>query len=177
MSTTAVILMCVSFCGLLFISVYRFLKFKDKRNFIAQLLILSLSFGVLFYLFYESGGLVGMGNDENNENNDTDIYFVIVLYLCMLLGMLAQYGHTRYSRPKRRRRKFDLGVFFAPVCASPIVFIPLLAALQNADIDLMKLTAAKMMVFFVAFENGFFWKDYFDNRQKEREHDEKQSRS
>ncbi len=22
------------------------------------------------------------------------------------------------------------------------------------------------MVFFVAFENGFFWKEYFDNRRK-----------
>jgi hypothetical protein len=24
------------------------------------------------------------------------------------------------------------------------------------------------MVFFVAFENGFFWKDYFDQRRKEK---------
>lgn len=170
MSSTAIILICLSFCGLLLIAIHRFAKYKDIRQFIAQVFVLFLSAGVLFWLFYKPDQPVGMGNGGN------DIYFVIVLYLCMLMGMLAQYGYIRYSRPKRRRRKFDFGLFIAPVLASPIVFIPLLAALQNAEIDLRELTTAKMMVFFVAFENGFFWKDYFDNRQKEIANDPKQSR-
>ena len=46
------------------------------------------------------------------------------------------------------------------------MFIPLLAALQNTVDNLQNLTAVKMMVFFVAFENGFFWKEYFDHRLK-----------
>ncbi len=45
----------------------------------------------------------------------------------------------------------------------------LLAALQNADVDLENLTAPRMIVFLVAFENGFFWKEYFDHRRKDKE--------
>jgi hypothetical protein len=64
--------------------------------------------------------------------------------------------------------KFDFGMFVAPVFASPIVFIPLLAALQNtpAITGTQGFSAVNLMVFFVAFENGFFWKEYFDHRRK-----------
>ena len=84
----------------------------------------------------------------------------------MLLGMLAQYGYNYFVTPKSDRKAFDLGVFIAPVFASPVVFIPLLAALQNADIDLTALTIPRMMVFLVAFQNGFFWKDFFDRQRQ-----------
>jgi hypothetical protein len=53
-----------------------------------------------------------------------------------------------------------------PVLASPIVFIPLLASLQNADPDLSRIDVPGFMIFVVAFENGFFWKEYFDNRKR-----------
>jgi hypothetical protein len=86
----------------------------------------------------------------------------------MLLGMAAQYGYNRFEQPKAERKAFDFGLFIAPIFASPIIFIPLLAALQNADLDLTRLTTPKMMVFFVAFENGFFWKEYFDHRRLEK---------
>ncbi len=162
MSSFSGIIICISFAALLGISIHRFMKYRDNRSFVVQIIVLLTSFVVMAAFFYDPEGPVGKGD------GDGDIYFVIVLYLCMLLGMFAQYGHKRFSRPREERGDFDFGVFVAPVFASPIVFIPLLAALQNAEVDLQNLTIVKMMVFFVAFENGFFWKDYFDNRQKER---------
>ena len=119
-----------------------------------------MAFLFLYLLFYQPEVPVARGGNGN------DIYFVIVLYFFMILGMLAHNLFTRFSRPKQQRREFDLGMFFAPVFASPIIFIPLLSALQNANIDLRDLTTAKFMVFLVAFENGFFWKEYFDNRRQ-----------
>ena len=98
---------------------------------------------------------------------------MIILYLCMLLGMAAQYAHNRFFLPKAQRPEFDFGLFLAPIFASPIIFIPLLAAMQNAEVDLAQLTVPKMMVFFVAFENGFFWKEYFDHRRQEKQKGEK----
>ena len=161
-----VVLTSASLVGLLVISIYRFIRFKESRRFIIQLLVIGACFGCLYFLFYAPEIPTPMGGWNN------DIYFVIVLYICMLLGMLAQYGYTHLTQPNNNGNRFDPGLFIAPVLASPIVFIPLLAALQNADVDLQNLTTTKMMVFFVAFENGFFWKAYFDNRRQAGEEDD-----
>ncbi len=163
MSPLLMSLMLISFAGLLALAVYRFVKYRQARGFAAQLLLLIAAFAIIFLLFYTPEEPVVKGSGSN------EIYFVIILYFFMLLGMAAHYAYTYFSRPKKERKKFDPGLFVAPVFASPIIFIPLLAALQNAEIDLQNLTAAKTMVFFVAFENGFFWKEYFDNRRKEKE--------
>lgn len=100
-----------------------------------------------------------------------DFALVAILLVCMLVGMLAQvfYHHFSLPRQKRLRRKIDWGQFFAPACASPIIFVPLMVTLQNANIDFKAMTAPKMMIFFVAFQNGFFWKALFDRKQKELE--------
>jgi hypothetical protein len=94
---------------------------------------------------------------------------VVVLFISMMLGMLAQafYEHFSLARSVRVRKPIDWGLLFAPVCASPIVFIPLLVALQNANIDLRTLTVPRMMIFLVAFQNGFFWKEHFDRKRTE----------
>lgn len=105
--------------------------------------------------------MLGKGSQANETG------FVIVLYLSMLAGMACHYFYGLFLLPQRKRSKFDLGAFLAPVFASPIVFIPLLGAFQNTEVDLTQLTLPKFMVFFVAFENGFFWKEVVDNRRKE----------
>jgi hypothetical protein len=91
------------------------------------------------------------------------------LAICMLAGMFAQYLFRHFEREKRFRRKWDWGLFIAPIFASPIVFIPLAASFQNVDIDLTRqsMTLPRLMIFLVAFENGFFWKEYFDRKRKE----------
>ncbi len=155
----------VSLLALVLLAGYRYTQSKNARALLVQLAALVLCFAFLHALFDFPLGAepASRGNEQN------DVYFVIVLYACMLLGMLAQYGHARFSQPQRTRKKFDLGLFLAPVFASPIIFIPLLGALQNANIDLSRLDAPRMMTFLVAFENGFFWKEYFDHRRAEKE--------
>jgi hypothetical protein len=73
----------------------------------------------------------------------------------------------RYAGPRPNRQPFDLGTFLAPMLVSPIVFIPLLSAFQSIDVDLANLATPKLMIFLVTFENGFFWKAFFDNRRRE----------
>lgn len=150
----------ISFIGICAVFVVRFIKFRHWRAFIAQLAVTGIAFVLVYYYFYriEIPAARGEGNG--------DIYVVIVLYLCMLLGMVSHSLYARLEQPKKKRPHFDFGLFIAPVFASPIVFIPLISALQNADVDLMKLTTPKLMIFFLAFENGFFWKEYFDNRRR-----------
>jgi hypothetical protein len=89
-----------------------------------------------------------------------------VLFACMLLGMLAHWLYVWLDTPRQTRTKFDFGLFVAPILASPIIFIPLLASQQNTDLSLAQLDVPRFMVFLVAFENGFFWKEYFDNLKK-----------
>jgi predicted outer membrane repeat protein len=47
------------------------------------------------------------------------------------------------------------------------IFIPFLATFQNANFEL-ETFSAKLLFFFVAFENGFFWKEFFNNRCQEK---------
>ena len=96
-----------------------------------------------------------------------DLTLAVALYVCMLGGMLAQYIYRRFEKPSGERAAWDWGLFVAPAFASPIVFIPLLAAFQAAEVKLDELTAPRLMIFFVAFQNGFFWKDFFERKQKE----------
>ncbi|MGH7597803.1 MAG: hypothetical protein ACREOI_15745 [bacterium] len=157
----------LSLAALAALSIYRLIKEGNWRLFIIQMLALALCFSFLRALF--SFPNVAPPTPRGGQ----EVYLVIILYICMLLGMAAHYAYTRFEEPKRKRSKFDFGLFVAPIFASPIIFIPLLAALQNADIDLTQLTVPKTMVFFVAFENGFFWKEYFDHRRQQKAEGEK----
>jgi hypothetical protein len=103
------------------------------------------------------------------KDGQEDLTLLAVLAACMILGMLAQvfYQHFSLPRAQRVRRKIDWGLFLAPVFASPIVFIPLMVALQDAKIDFTAMTIPRMMIFLVAFQNGFFWKGHFDRQRKD----------
>jgi hypothetical protein len=91
----------------------------------------------------------------------------VALYLCMLTGMVAQYAYRHFVIPRRQRKKWDWGLFIAPVFASPIVFIPLATSCLSAGLDLENINTTRFMIFIVAFQNGFFWKEFFDLKQKE----------
>jgi|SRR5579871_916801 len=103
------------------------------------------------------------------SKDGASVAFTIFMAIAMIAGMLAQYLYRHFERPARYRLKWDWGCFIAPIFASPIVFIPLAAAFQSADIDLTKDRTAlpRLMLYLVAFENGFFWKEYFDRRRKQ----------
>lgn len=163
MSAAMTLILVVSFVGLVAIIVTRFSQHRRAGRLAAQLaavgiiaLFLHLTLG-----FPRPSGAVARGGSETNE-----LPLILVLFASMLAGMLAHWLYGWLETPKRDRPSFDLGLFIAPVLASPIVFIPLLAALQNADLDLSRFDVPRFMLFLVAFENGFFWKEYFDNRRK-----------
>jgi uncharacterized membrane protein len=103
------------------------------------------------------------------KGHSDELILVLALYLCMLLGMLSQLLHKHFSirRAQRLHKRIDWGQFLAAAFASPIVFVPLLVALLDAHVDFAALTAARMMVFFVAFQNGFFWQEHFERNHLE----------
>jgi hypothetical protein len=96
--------------------------------------------------------------------------FIVVLYACMLLGMASNYLYGRSATTKSTRPPFDAWNFVKPMLASPIVFIPLLGAFQSASADINLTPTGKLMIFLVTFENGFFWKEIFDNRRRGQKH-------
>jgi hypothetical protein len=89
---------------------------------------------------------------------------VVVCYLSMLLGMAAEYGYAQ-AESGRRRFKWEPMSFLMPIFASPIVFIPLLTIIGDMTLG-GAFTKAKLMVYLVAFQNGFFWKGFFEQRRE-----------
>ena len=154
----------ISTAGLLVLSALSFHKSKNRWQLFFRILILAACGSVYYFVFQSSPRLLPKGEKPNQGA------FLTILYFCMLLGMLCHYLYTLPMAPKRKREPFtfDLGSFLAPVFVSPLVFIPLYGAFLNADVDIANLTPPKFMIFLVAFENGFFWREVVDNRRKER---------
>lgn len=76
--------------------------------------------------------------------------------------MLAQYAYAHFSQSGLRKRSpFDWGNFIAPIFLSPIVFVPLFESLKSAP-----QAHATTMSLLVAFENGFFFKNFIDHRER-----------
>jgi hypothetical protein len=161
MSSGMSVLITVSMAGLLLVSARWARKTGEWRMLIA--LAIAIAAFVLFLnrqFGYPGTRIVAMGPRE-------DLALWMALYLCMLVGMFAQYSYRHFDRPRRNRARWDWGLFLAPVFASPLVFIPLATSFSSAGLDLKSLTAAKFMIFLVAFQNGFFWKEFFDMKRKE----------
>jgi hypothetical protein len=161
MSQLMIILIFASLIGLIAFTIYRYLKSKNVRNLIIHLFLIIIYILVFF-------GFVFFNNLTPKGGQDEHIYLIIALYIFMILGMLAHYGYNRLSQPAKTRKKFDLGYFIAPVLVSPIIFFPLLATLQSVNIEIETFNI-KLLFFCVAFENGFFWKEFCDNRRQDKE--------
>lgn len=99
------------------------------------------------------------------DNDVQEIAAVAICYVAMLLGMMAEYVY-RQAEKGQERPTFTPMTFVMPILASPIVFIPLVTIageVQAAGI----LSQAKLMVYLVAFQNGFFWRSFFEQRRRE----------
>jgi len=162
MSGVANIVFWTSLAGLCGLSLFEYYKLRKPGRLFLWLAVLATCGAAYFYIFQNSLTAIASKGEQPSQS-----VFVVVLYICMFLGMACHYFYSWFLKSKREREPFDWGNFLAPVFASPIVFVPLLGAFQNADIDLTKLTLPKFMVFFVAFQNGFFWKEVVDNRARE----------
>ena len=82
----------------------------------------------------------------------------------MLADVLYQHFDTDTPALKQA---FDVRAFILPILISPLVFMPLAVSLQNANLDLSRFDAPRLMVFLVAFENGFLWRGYLKRRLTE----------
>jgi hypothetical protein len=89
---------------------------------------------------------------------------VVAMYLFMLAGMAAEYLYHYLDSQSAKDRSFEIGTFIKPFLVSPLVFMPLAASLQNANLDLSRFDGPRLMVFLVAFENGFLWRGYFTRK-------------
>lgn len=165
MSLYATVVVAAAIVCSLILSGMRARRDDAWSRFLLEAIGLLLFVAVLRWLFgfpMPSGNAVPKGPAD-------DFALGAALFVAMLFGMLGQVLYRHFSVPAslRRRRRIDWGRFLAPVCASPIVFMPLMVSLQNANIDLQALTAPRMMIFLVAFQNGFFWKEHFDRQYLE----------
>jgi hypothetical protein len=133
-----------------------------------RLLFLSIVFLGIVIALLVAGGIVSppwtaraVARGEGHEGA-----VVFLLYLAMLAGMLAHFAYGYLGLPRKKRRKFDLGNFLAPVLVSPIVFLPLASIFETAEPTVAG--SPRLMLLLIAFENGFFWREFFENRQKAR---------
>jgi len=151
----------LSITGLLVLALWNFIRYRKVKQIALSIFLLSICAGIYGTLFH-SGAAVRAKGEQAPEWP-----FVVILYVCMIIGMALSYLYNLYSAPKAARQPFDIGNFLAPVFASPIVFIPLLSAFQGSGVDLANLTSAKLVIFLVGVQNGFFWKELFEKRRKE----------
>ena len=98
--------------------------------------------------------------------NSNFLPMVVAMFVCMVLGMAAESLYHYLDAPAGERQ-FNVGTFVKPFLESPLVFMPLAASLENANLDLSQFDAPRLMVFLVAFENGFLWRGYFSRKLAE----------
>src|SRR6266700_2455563 len=95
----------------------------------------------LLFGFPTLSGALPMGSQ------DGFLPLAMAMYLCMLAGMGAEYMYHYVDAPDTGKMKFELRTFLKPFFISPMVFMPLAASLENANLDVSKFDAARLMVF------------------------------
>jgi hypothetical protein len=159
MELDAMTLLLISFLGLIFISLRQFVLSNNKRHLFINLILIVLCIFIVYKNFFFIETPVAKGPDNS------DIYLIILIcYIVMLLGMLCHFLFFHYVLSREKRGKFDWGRFLAPIFISPIIFIPIATTLQNSKVDFANPSTVNLMIFLIAFQNGFFWKELFDNR-------------
>jgi hypothetical protein len=150
------LILLASVVGLTLVIAYRDLVRRRPRRIIPSVFLLVLSVAVYRFALPD--------NNIEAKGAVQEGVAVALCYLSMLLGMVAQY-FFRQAEGGAKKFKFEPVEFLMPILASPIVFIPLLTI--TADMAFSgAFTKAKLMVYLVSFQNGFFWKSFFEQRQK-----------
>jgi hypothetical protein len=134
---------------------YRDLARRQPRRYLPTALLALLGGGVYVLAFPD--GIESKGSIAETAA-------VAICYLSMVTGMAAEYFFTQAERGERKLT-FDAMAFLMPIFASPIVFIPLLTITSEVAMGGGAFTKSKLMVYLVAFQNGFFWKGFFEQRR------------
>lgn len=151
---SASMLVFVSLVGLTVTIGYVDLVRRRPRRVLPSLCLAALS-GVVF-VFGASDGVEAKGGADETAA-------VAICYAAMLLGMAAEYFYSQVERGEKTLR-FEAATFLMPIFASPIVFIPLLTLTRDVAAA-GAFSDGRLMVYLVAFQNGFFWKGFFEQRR------------
>lgn len=127
---------------------------------VLAIIVLVLYLTLLHFSFGFPSFPAGIAKGETEANAGP---LVLALFVFMVLGMGAEYLY-HYLDAKPQETKFDWRSFVKPFLVSPLVFVPLAASLQNAKVDLSHFDIPLLMLFLVAFENGFLWRGYFTRK-------------
>jgi len=119
---------------------------------------------ILFYLVFDFPNVEDEMISKGKEKLEWP--FLIVLYFFIILGMFSQYMYKYLSGSRKKHNKFDFGLFLAPLFVSPIVVMPLYSAFLNSEVVFYPFSQQSLMIYIVAFENGFFWESIISNRKK-----------
>jgi hypothetical protein len=151
----------VALVSSLLLAIHAIMQYREQKVFsklLIQLACITVYVVGILYFFGPRRELAAKGGDEDQRF----MAAVIVLYGCVLFGMVAESLYFWFGRtPAQRRAKFDWGTIIKPLVISPIVLIPTVAAFQNANVDLTKLGFPWLMIMLTAFEKGFLWKHIF----------------
>jgi hypothetical protein len=124
-------------------------------------LVAGIAVGMLFGLIPVPGTSPGVSKGDGKVASEISVAVLAAVYTGMISGMLAQHLYSRFSVRKEERPAFDTGLFVAPVLVSPIIFLPILQTLGEASLTGKGILAGVL----VAFQNGFFFKGYFDEKR------------
>lgn len=125
-----------------------FLKYRRIKRLLIEAMILSLVVLILHLTtgFPESIKTFGSFNPEST---------ILLMLVSVVLGMTANYFF-------HLKKGFNWLTFIKPLFISPIVLLPLIGTVNETALQPVQLFS----LMFIAFQNGFFWKEVYNKAQK-----------
>jgi len=156
-SKIASLFLVLSILGLGLILLLTLVKKRGSRTLVIQVLVLTVYALILngVFGFTKPAHIKARGSTE-------EIALIGSVYLFSILGIVAQVLSTRMQLPEIDWPRFEVRSLVASVLASTIIVIPLMTVFDSESLKLGQWGGPRFVIFFVAFQNGFFWKDYFD---------------
>jgi hypothetical protein len=105
-------------------------------------------------------GMFDFSNVEKGAGDSEDLVRLALLYFWMVMGMLGQYIYSWLMAGERM--PFRTREFLATCFIAPAVFIPFYNTVKSSWTD----ASMRWLVYFVAYENGFFFKNTLDQRSE-----------
>lgn len=144
MSPIVNIVLVFSIIVLIILIIIGFFRKKQWKQSIIELLVLMV---IIFLLNFSTG----FPRATTSFGSFTPLWIIILLLFFVLMGMVANYFF-------HIKKKFDWFSLVKPFFISPIVLMPILGSINFNDLELIQIIALS----FLAFQNGFFWKEIFN---------------